>query len=78
MYITLVWSVRSFFDGSLALIPIFSSNETEIILELICVEEPSTKLWSIRISVCSRLANPNGMLDVIKNNIVTRDKTDFN
>jgi hypothetical protein len=42
------------------------------------VEETSGDVSDGIVSITGTSANPNGMIDVIKNKIVIRDKTDFN
>ena len=65
-----------FFDGLFADMLTDSCKETEIDLVSFGVEETigeRSECWSNS----ETSANPNGILDVIKNEIVIREKTDF-
>ena len=73
-------STDVFFCGEFDAIPTDSFKETEIFLDSFGVEETvglSNRRCCCRSSLLGTSANPNGMLDVIKNKIVIRDKTDF-
>ena len=66
------------FCGEFDAIPTDSCKETEMFFESIGVEETFGDVSVDIVSISGISANPNGMLDVIKNKIVIRDKTDFN
>ena len=66
-----------FFCGEFDAIPTDSFKETEITLDSFGVEETVGKSSTGSGSEFETSAKLNGMLDVIKNNIVIRDKTDF-
>ena len=67
-----------FFWGEFVDIPTDSCNETEMFLDSFGVEETIVDVSESVESFVEISANPNGMLDVIKNKIMNRDKTDFN
>jgi hypothetical protein len=67
-----------FFNGEFVVIPTDSSNEIEMCLDSFGVEETIGDIAGDVKSTNGTSANPNGMLDEIKNKIVIRAKTDFN
>ena len=71
--------VGIFFCGEFDARPTDSFKETEMFLDSFGVEETIGDTVSVGTESFNGIsANPNGMLDVIKNKIVIRDKTDFN
>jgi hypothetical protein len=76
--ITVGYNVGFFFCGEFVARPTDSFNETEMFLDSIGVEETIGAVSDECRSVIVVSANPNGTLDVSKNKITTRDKTDFN
>jgi hypothetical protein len=70
-------SAVGFFSGEFVEMPTDSCNDTEIFLNSFGVEETSEDISDVVESIPGT-AKPNGTLDVIKNKIVIRVKTDFN
>ena len=58
--------------------PTDSCNETEMFLDSFGVEETIVGVSESIESIGEISENPNGIVDVIKNRIMIRDKTDFN
>ena len=71
-------NVGFFFGGEFVERSTDSFNETDMFLDSIGVEETIGAVSDECRSVIVVSANPNGTLDVSKNKITTRDKTDFN
>jgi len=67
-----------FFCGEFDARPTDSFNETDMFLDSIGVEETIGTDSDVSRSVFGVSANPSGTLDVSKNKIAIRDKTDFN
>ncbi len=67
-----------FFCGEFAARPTDSFNETEMFLDSFGAEERFGAVSDESGSMIGVSENPNGILDVSKNKITIRDKTDFN
>jgi len=66
------------FNGEFVVRPTDSFNETEMFLDSFGVEEIIGDISDVIESITGTSANPNGIVDEIKNKIIIRDKTDFN
>jgi hypothetical protein len=72
------WLVGFFFNGEFVAIPTDSCKETEMFLDSFGAEETIGDISDEVESITGTSENPSGILEVIKNKIMIRDKTDFN
>ncbi len=72
------WLTRFFFCGEFDEMPTDSCKETEMLLDSFGVEETIGDISDEVESITGTSENPSGTLEVIKNKIMIRDKTDFN
>jgi hypothetical protein len=72
------WFVGFFFNGEFDERPTDSCNEIEMFLDSFGVGETIGDISDDVESITGTSENPNGILEVIKNEIMISDKTDFN
>ena len=71
------WFVGFFFNGEFVERPTDSCKEIKMFLDSFGVEETLGYISDEVESIIGTSENPNGILEVIKNEIMIRDKTDF-